>query len=176
MQRVQLKKLGRQAQKGFTLIELMIVVAIIGILAAIAIPQYQSYVAKSQMSRVVGETSSLRTAAELCINENRLTVNFPDADGNGACNLGRTVSSLLNNPNSVPAVTLNATPMTIVGTLGGSASRSVTGAVVTWSRDAAGSWTCAVTAGTAANGWNDAYAPSSCPVGGVPAAGGGAGG
>ena len=49
------------AQKGFTLIELMIVVAIIGILAAIAIPQYQNYVAKSQVSEAGTMLEQLKT-------------------------------------------------------------------------------------------------------------------
>jgi len=57
----------KNMQKGFTLIELMIVVAIIGILAAVAIPQYQNYVAKSQVARVMGETGSLRTAINAAI-------------------------------------------------------------------------------------------------------------
>lgn len=75
MQRVQqIKKLGRQAQKGFTLIELMIVVAIIGILAAIAIPQYQDYVAKSQVSRAVSELSAYKTAVESRLNEGDLSI------------------------------------------------------------------------------------------------------
>ena len=56
------------AQKGFTLIELMIVVAIIGILAAVAIPQYQDYTARSQVSRVVGEINALKSSAESIFN------------------------------------------------------------------------------------------------------------
>ena len=56
-------------QAGFTLIELMIVVAIIGILAAIAVPQYQTYTKKAKFSEVVNATSSRKSFVEVCLQD-----------------------------------------------------------------------------------------------------------
>ncbi|WP_027909870.1 pilin [Pseudomonas sp. URMO17WK12:I4] len=128
-----------KAQKGFTLIELMIVVAIIGILAAIAIPQYQTYVAKSQVSRVMSETGSLRTAAEACLLDGRTTI----GTAAGQCDIGSTASNLLNP--TLPVVVLTATPATITATFGGSAATAIAGDTLIWSRAANGTWTCATT-------------------------------
>jgi type IV pilus assembly protein PilA len=61
-----MNKMTNKAQKGFTLIELMIVVAIIGILAAVALPAYQTYTKKATFSEVVLATSTQKTAVEIC--------------------------------------------------------------------------------------------------------------
>ncbi|TFW20694.1 pilin [Duganella callida] len=64
-----MQMMKKQAQAGFTLIELMIVVAIIGILAAVAIPAYSDYTAKAKAASAVSSLDGIKTAVALCIQE-----------------------------------------------------------------------------------------------------------
>lgn len=143
-----------QMQKGFTLIELMIVVAIIGILAAVAIPQYQNYISKSQASRVMSEAGSLKTAIEVCILEGRLAI----GTAAGQCDPGATGSNLqatggnsapgiatLPAGTGVPAVTAPLTTASVItATFGNNAAPALSGDIV-WTRDTTGTWVCTST-------------------------------
>lgn len=62
-------KVVKKFQSGFTLIELMIVVAIIGVLAAVAIPAYQNYTIKAKVGSALSSVSSIKTAIGMCIQE-----------------------------------------------------------------------------------------------------------
>lgn len=152
-------------QKGFTLIELMIVVAIIGILAAIALPMYQDYIARSQVTRVMGESGNLKTTIESCMLNGRTVL------GQGAtqCSLGATGSTLLTGGKQdgspavaagtgVPQVAINAqnNTATITATFGNSAAAALNTRTLTWSRDNSGTWTCATTV-------DGRYAANGCP-------------
>jgi type IV pilus assembly protein PilA len=64
-----LKMIKKQAQAGFTLIELMIVVAIIGILAAVALPAYSNYTAKAKIANAIVAVDALKSAIALCAQE-----------------------------------------------------------------------------------------------------------
>lgn len=144
------------AQKGFTLIELMIVVAIIGILAAIAIPQYQNYIAKSQVSRAMAESGAVKTAVESCLNEGKTAAT--------ECTLGITESNIQDTTvnDGVANEATNSEALTettaIVATFTDNAAAALksTPDTVTWTRTNTGSWGCEFSG-------DDKYAPAGCP-------------
>ncbi|AZR42356.1 pilin-like competence factor ComP [Marinobacter salarius] len=156
------------AQKGFTLIELMIVVAIIGILAAVAIPQYQDYTARTQVSRVVGEVNALKSSAESIFNSGGQVVSSADdlTATPRQINIGWTGSNLVDDThgNNGLEVTNGAqADMSYNVVLGTDASGAVAGVTITVSRSTAGAWSCAITGGGSVTGWKDSYAPAGCP-------------
>ena len=74
-----MKSTIQKAQQGFTLIELMIVVAIIGILASVALPAYQNYTKKAKFTEVVLATNAVKIAVELCAQDQAAVTNCTSA-------------------------------------------------------------------------------------------------
>ena len=75
-------KMVKKAQAGFTLIELMIVVAIIGILAAVALPAYSKYMDKAKYSEVILGTQASKTAVEICAQDKGTVTGCSGTAGN----------------------------------------------------------------------------------------------
>lgn len=98
------------AQKGFTLIELMIVVAIIGILAAVALPAYQDYTVRAKVSEIVLAASTCRTAVTEAVQTGGGT-SLPGAgeygceSASGASSVSKYVKSVATGANGVITVT-----------------------------------------------------------------------
>ena len=144
-------------QKGFTLIELMIVVAIIGILAAVAIPAYQDYIARAQVSEAVQLLGSGKTPfAEFYASQGSWPTNTAEVMGNTAGKYTRFVSIGGGAGLTTAFITLIATMQTA-----GINSNIVSSSVGLNSTDGGKVWTCFTTAAGAAP-LSSKFVPSNC--------------
>ncbi|WP_273426587.1 pilin [Marinobacter sp.] len=145
----------KKCASGFTLIELMIVVAVVGVLAAVAFPLYQGYVLKSQVSRVVGELSPYKSAFETRLSQSGSVTN---------ADLGYVPSSLVLEGVGTDVATAQSDGSGHVEvTMGGNAHPNLAGVIVRLARSGNGTWQCVIDP-AAASGWRSEYSPAACTV------------
>ncbi|EAS43347.1 prepilin-type cleavage/methylation domain-containing protein [Photobacterium profundum] len=146
----------KKVQKGFTLIELMIVVAVIGVLSAIAVPQYQKYVAKSEAASALATVAGLKTNIETAIAE---TGTFPSLTATDAGNAQYGVPKVTTGTIAFVGAEDAANGAVNYLFTKGKASVELVAKTLTLTRDTSGNWACTVNFGSSTD---TALIPKNC--------------
>lgn len=148
----------KTVQQGFTLIELMIVVAIIGILASVALPAYQDYTIRARVSEVLGFAAQMKTSMSECLISESSAANC-----DSAAEVGISTTDIADASDYITSVTIASKSITITpnwtGTDGLGATSGTAGNLAFAADDSSSGgikWTCSTT------GSVSQYVPASC--------------
>lgn len=164
--------LGLSKTSGFTVLELLIVLGIIGILSAVALPAYQGYTIRAQLGRINTEINTIKRNADIMVQRGGMPTAFANEDSTRASNgkiryyVGTdiwTIGSDLIEEAELKYELPNGNFSGIHLKVGDSANRAIHGVEIDFNRNAFGNWSCTLNT-SATEAWKPTYTFPNCTI------------